>query len=65
MTAENTTLTGLARKFVLDQLLDEETARKAQFHAQQNNISLVTHLVEAKAAKAQDLAGILSRESCR
>jgi type IV pilus assembly protein PilB len=62
MTAENITLTGLARKFVLDQLLDEETARKAQLHAQQNNISLVSHLVEAKAAKAQDLAFSAAQE---
>lgn len=62
MTAENITLTGLARKFVLDQLLDEETARKAQLHAQQNNLSLVSHLVEAKAAKAQDLAFSAAQE---
>ena len=62
MTAENSTLTGLARKFVLDQLLDEETARKAQLHAQQNNLSLVSHLVEANAAKAQDLAFSAAQE---
>lgn len=62
MTAENTTLTGLARKFVLDQLLDEETARKAQLHAHQNNLSLVSHLVEAKAAKAKDLAFSAAQE---
>ncbi|KZY74162.1 type IV-A pilus assembly ATPase PilB, partial [Oleiphilus sp. HI0068] len=62
MTAENTTLTGLARKFVLDQLLDEETARKAQLHAHQNNLSLVSHLVQAKAAKAKDLAFSAAQE---
>jgi type IV pilus assembly protein PilB len=62
MTAENITLSGLARKFVQDQLLDEETARKAQVHAQQNNTSIVSHLVEAKAAKAQDLAFSAAQE---
>lgn len=62
MTAENTTLTGLARKFVLDQLLDEETARKAQLHAHQNNLSLVSHLVQEKAAKAKDLAFSAAQE---
>jgi type IV pilus assembly protein PilB len=62
MTSDNSTLTGLARKFVLDQILDEETAKKAHAHAQENNISLISHLVELKAAKPQDLAFSAAQE---
>jgi type IV pilus assembly protein PilB len=55
-------LTGLARKFVLDQIIDEETARKAQVHAQENRISLVTHLVSKGMANARSLAYSASQE---
>jgi len=59
---DNITLTGLARKFVQDQLLDEDTAKKAQTHAQDNRISLITHLVSNSIAKAQDLAFSAAQE---
>jgi len=59
---DNITLTGLARKFVQDQLLDEDSAKKAQAHAQDNRISLITHLVSSSIAKAQDLAFSAAQE---
>jgi len=59
---KNITLTGLARKFVQDQLIDEETAKKAQLHAQDNRLSLITHLVTSSIAKAQDLASSAAQE---
>ena len=62
MTLENSPLTGLARKFAFDQLVDEETARKAQAHAQGNNSSIIAHLVEISAAKASDLAFSAAQE---
>ena len=62
MTSENISLTGLARKFVLDQILDEDSAKKAQAHAKDNNISLITHLVNTNVAKAQDLAFSAAQE---
>ena len=62
MTSENISLTGLARKFVLDQILDEDSAKKAQTHAKDNNISLITHLVNTNVAKAQDLAFSAAQE---
>jgi type IV pilus assembly protein PilB len=59
---DNIALTGLARKFVLDQLLDEDSAKKAQAHAQDNRISLITHLVSNSIAKSQDLAFSAAQE---
>ena len=53
---DNTPLTGLARKFVFDQIIDEDSAKQAQAHAKENNISLINHLVTTNSAKAQDLA---------
>ena len=49
-------LTGLARKFVHDQLIDEETARKAQTHAQENNVSVITHIVDNHLADPKAIA---------
>jgi type IV pilus assembly protein PilB len=49
-------LTGLARKFVMDQIIDEDTARKAQAHAHENNIPLITHLVSDNLANSKALA---------
>jgi type IV pilus assembly protein PilB len=49
-------LTGLARKFVMDQIIDEDSARKAQAHAHENNIPLITHLVSSNLANAKALA---------
>ncbi len=56
------TLTGLARKFVLDNLIDEDTAKKAQKKAQENKLSLVTHLVSDGLASAKDLAFSAAQE---
>ena len=56
------TLTGLARKFVLDNLIDEDTAKKAQKKAQDNKLSLVTHLVTDGLASAKDLAFSAAQE---
>lgn len=55
-------LTGLARKFVLDQLIDEDSAKKAQLHSQENRISLVSHLVSSGKARARDLAFSAAQE---
>jgi type IV pilus assembly protein PilB len=49
-------LTGLARKFVLDHIIDEDTARKAQAHANENSIPLITHLVSENLANAKAIA---------
>ena len=49
-------LTGLARKFVQDQIIDEDTALKAQSHAIANNIPLITHLVSENLANSKAIA---------
>ena len=49
-------LTGLARKFVQDQIIDEDTALKAQSHATANNIPLITHLVSENLANSKSIA---------
>ena len=51
-----TNLTGLARKFVLDHIIDEDTALKAQSHAIENNIPLITHLVSENLANSKAIA---------
>ena len=56
------TLTGLARQFVQDQIIDEEIAAKAQAHAQENNVSIVTHLVLNGQADAKALAFSAAQE---
>lgn len=56
------TLTGLARKFVQDQIIDEETAAKAQQHSQENRVSIVTHLVTNHNANAKALAFSAAQE---
>jgi type IV pilus assembly protein PilB len=56
------TLTGLARQFVQDQIIDEETAAKAQTHALENRVSIVTHLVTNGQADAKALAFSAAQE---
>ena len=56
------TLTGLARQFVQDQIIDEEIAAKAQAHAKENNVSIVTHLVMNGQADAKALAFSAAQE---
>ena len=46
----NVTLTGLARRFVEDGLLDEETAKDAFIQASQNRIPLITYLTQNQLA---------------
>jgi len=63
MTASTSaTLTGLARKFVQDQIIDEDTAAKAQSHAQDNRVSIVTHLVTSHNANAKAIAFSAAQE---
>ena len=52
----NVTLTGLARRFVDDGLLDEETAKDAFIQASQNRIPLITYLTQNQLADSSKLA---------
>ncbi|WP_100638691.1 type IV-A pilus assembly ATPase PilB [Marinobacter salexigens] len=52
----NITLTGLARRFVDDGLLDEATAKDAFVEASQNRIPLITYLTQNKLADSAKLA---------
>jgi type IV pilus assembly protein PilB len=52
----NVTLTGLARRFVDDGLLDEATAKDAFIQASQNRIPLITYLVQNNLANSSGLA---------
>jgi type IV pilus assembly protein PilB len=58
MTADtnNITLTGLARRFVSDGLLDEIVAKNAFSQASQNRIPLITYLTQHKLANSSALA---------
>lgn len=62
MASDNIILTGLARKFVLDQIVDEDTAKQAQAHSQENNISIITHLVQSNLAESRALAYSAAQE---
>ena len=50
------TLTGLARRFVDDGILDEEIAREAFVQANKNRIPLITYLIQNELAPGQALA---------
>ena len=52
----NITLTGLARRFVDDGLLDEATAKDAFLQASQNRIPLITYLTQNNLADSSKLA---------
>src|SRR5690554_8215747 len=52
----NVTLTGLARRFVDDGLLDEGTAKDAFLQASQNRIPLITYLTQNDLADSAKLA---------
>ena len=58
MTADtnNITLTGLARRFVSDGLLDEAVAKNAFSQASQNRIPLITYLTQHKLVNSSALA---------
>lgn len=53
---KNVTLTGLARRFVEDGLLDEVAAKEAFLQASSNRIPLITYLVQNKLADSRRLA---------
>ena len=52
----NVTLTGLARRFVDDGLLDEDVAKDAFIQASQNRIPLITYLTQNDLADSSKLA---------
>jgi len=52
----NVTLTGLARRFVDDGLLDEEVAKDAFIQASRNRIPLITYLTRNNLADSRGLA---------
>lgn len=52
----NVTLTGLARRFVEDGLLEEAVAKDAYLQAANNRIPLITYLVQNDLADSQKLA---------
>lgn len=52
----NVTLTGLARRFVEDGLLEEEVAKDAYLQAAKNRTPLITYLVRNQLADSQKLA---------
>ncbi|TBW56718.1 type IV-A pilus assembly ATPase PilB [Marinobacter halodurans] len=53
---QNVTLTGLARRFVEDGLLEEAAARDAFIQASNNKIPLITYLVQNNLADSRGLA---------
>jgi type IV pilus assembly protein PilB len=55
-------ISGLARKLVVDGLLNEQQVRDAQQRAQKESMPLVSALVESKAVPARKLAEIASVE---
>ncbi|MAM89326.1 MAG: type IV-A pilus assembly ATPase PilB [unclassified Hahellaceae] len=55
-------LTGLARRFVFDGIIDEETARNASNEAKRANIPLVAYIVNNGLAKAPQIAQASSLE---
>ncbi|PID43974.1 MAG: type IV-A pilus assembly ATPase PilB [Gammaproteobacteria bacterium] len=58
----NVILTGLARKFVDDGILDEDVAKDAFVHSSNQNIPFISYLVENSLGEAKDLAFAASRE---
>lgn len=52
----NVTLTGLARRFVEDGLLEEAVAKDAYLQAANNRIPLITYLVQNQLADSRELA---------
>ncbi|MEI1120695.1 type IV-A pilus assembly ATPase PilB, partial [Pseudomonas aeruginosa] len=55
---DSTPLSGLAKQLVLNELLDEKTARQAQVQAARNKQSLVSHLVQAKLVQSRALVEV-------
>lgn len=59
---ETPALSGLARRIVQDQLLDQQTAGKATRQASLDKIPLITYLVQSKLANPRDLAMVCAEE---
>ncbi len=62
MAANPIPLSGLARRLVEDNLLDEETAKSAAEEAQKTRVPFVTHLVQSELVAAKDIATSASEE---
>ncbi len=62
MAANPISLSGLARRLVEDDLLDDEKARSASEEAQQNRVPFVSHLVQNDLVKARDIANSAAEE---
>ena len=62
MAANPSQLSGLARRLVEDNLLEESAARNASKEAAKIRVPFVTHLVENKLVSAKDIANSASEE---
>ena len=62
MAASPVQLSGLARRLVEDNLIEEEAARKATEEARKNRVPFVTHLVRARLVGAREIAISASAE---
>ena len=62
MAANPIQLSGLARRLVEDNLLDDTKAREASAEAQRTRVPFVTHLVQANLVSPTDIANAASEE---
>ncbi|MBO6656265.1 MAG: type IV-A pilus assembly ATPase PilB [Pseudomonadales bacterium] len=62
MAANPVQLSGLARRLVEDNFLEEEAAREAAEEARKNRVPFVSHLVKAGIVGAKDIANSASEE---
>lgn len=62
MAANPTQLSGLARRLVEDNLLEENTAREASEEARKTRVPFVTHLVQNEIVSPKDIATSASEE---
>ncbi|MBL6689110.1 MAG: type IV-A pilus assembly ATPase PilB [Pseudomonadales bacterium] len=62
MAANPIQLSGLARRLVEDNLIEEEAAREAAEEARKNRVPFVSHLVQASIISAREIANSASEE---
>lgn len=62
MAANPIQLSGLARRLVEDNLLEEEAAKEAAEEARKNRVPFVSHLVQASIVSAKEIANSASEE---
>jgi len=62
MAANPIQLSGLARRLVEDNLIEEEAAREAAEEARKNRVPFVSHLVQASIVSAKEIANSASEE---